>query len=167
MRKTGSPVTGTPHTHAYRVATGIVNPEVAFYCVVFSYVCRNFVPALPPQQPPRREGHSWYSNVLYLCELYIGLWWVLSQWLSHRARAVKAPIRFPPCAWPSCRREEKTSRWPAAVNAPLPRPSRPASRARYRRGRWCVFSFSFWRGAGAYPKKSGEAHLPRPAVPVS
>ena len=44
------------------------------------------------------------------------LWCVLPQQLNHRARAVKAPVRFPLCAWLHCRRED--CRCPAAVNAP-------------------------------------------------
>ena len=31
------------------------------------------------------------------------LWCVLPQRLNHRARAVKAPVRFPLCAWLHCR----------------------------------------------------------------
>ena len=40
-------------------------------------------------------------------------------------------------------------------NAPLPRPSRPASRARCRRGRWCFFSLE--GGRGVVPKKQQGA----------
>ena len=55
----------------------------------------------------------------------------MSQWLNHRARAVKAPVRFLLPAWPRCRREGEEKTKPVAVNAPLPR---PASRARCRSG---------------------------------
>ena len=80
------------------------------------------------------------------------LWCVLPQRLNHRARAVKAPVRFPLCAWLHCRRED--CRCPAAVNAPPSprcRASRPVSRARCRRGRWCVFC-GLCRGLGANEK---------------
>ena len=52
----------------------------------------------------------------YVCTPCMWLWCVLPQRLNHRARAVKAPVRFPLCAWPRCRRED--CRCPAAVNAP-------------------------------------------------
>ena len=80
------------------------------------------------------------------------LWCVLPQQLNHRARAVKAPVRFPLCAWLHCRRED--CRCAAAVNAPPSprcRASRPVSRARCRRGRWCVFC-GLCRGLGANEK---------------
>ena len=130
--KAASLVTGTPHTHAYRVAAGIVRPEVALFCVLFICTCCTLVTVLPRQQPRRPEGHAGYSDVLYVHVPYIVLWWVLSRWLSHQARAVKAPVRFPLPAWPCCRREgEEKKKKPAAVNGPLPR---PASRARCRSG---------------------------------
>ena len=55
------------------------------------------------------------------------LWCVLLQRLNHRARAVKAPVRFPLCAWLHCRR--KDCRCPAAVNAP-PLPTLPGFKTR-------------------------------------
>ena len=36
---------------------------------------------------------------------FLWLWCVLPQRLNRRARAVKAPVRFPLCAWLHCRRE--------------------------------------------------------------
>ena len=95
------------------------------------------------------------------------LWCVLPQRLNHRARAVKAPIRFPLCAWLHCRR--KDCRCPAAVNAPPSprcRASRPVTRARCPRGRWCAFC-GLCRGLGANEKKNSEAHLPLPVDPVA
>ena len=52
---------------------------------------------------------------MWLCPCNV-LWWVLCQWLSHQARAVMAPVRFPLPAWPCCRREGEEK----VVNAPLP-----------------------------------------------
>ena len=39
------------------------------------------------------------GTILCLCACG-AFWWVLCQWLSHRARAVKVPVRFLPPAWP-------------------------------------------------------------------
>ena len=81
----------------------------------------------------KARGTIWVLGRCRLClRAYIVLWWVLCQWLSHRARAVMA---LP--AWPCCRREGKKK----AVNAPLPRDIDGAIRgAPCCRGRWCVFS---------------------------
>ena len=72
---------------------------------------------------------------------FMWLWCVLPQRLNHRARAVKAPVRFPLCAWLHCRREDSLQVSAAANAPPSPRcrASRRASGARCRRGRWCVF----------------------------
>ena len=76
-------------------------------------------------------GVTVWGVVLWLCACD-GLWWVLCQWLSHRAHAVKAPVRFPLPSWPHCRRE-------GARNAQLPRATNGASRgAHCCKGRWCV-----------------------------
>ena len=50
---------------------------------------------------------SWGVAVL-VCVRAVSLWlWcVLPQRLNRRARAVKAPVRFPLCAWLHCRRED-------------------------------------------------------------
>ena len=75
--------------------------------LLFSWV---LCPWLNPSCPVNsREGQRDDLGTCVGCRLWFCacdvLWWVLCQWLSHRARAVKVPVRFPLPAWPRCRRE--------------------------------------------------------------
>ena len=129
--KTESPVTGAPHTHAFRVAAGTV-PEVSYIlCCVCMCACS-----------------------------YMWLWWVLPRRLNHRARAVKAPVRFPLRAWPRCRRQD--CRCPAAVNAPPPLPGFKTRKPRALPEGAVVRFFWYVLGAGVArtSSKRSEAHLP-------
>ena len=120
-----SPVSGAPHTHTHTGCSLATVPEVfAFLCCVGVRACS-----------------------------YMWLWWVLPQRLNHRARAVKAPVRFPLRAWPRCRREDLQASGcsqcapPPAAGLQDPQAARAAGG-----GRWCVF---FWTvvGAGGCSKK--------------
>ena len=58
----------------------------------------------------KARGTIWvimWGTELWLCACAV-FWWVLCQWLNHRARAVKAPVQFPLPTWPL--RREKAQR---------------------------------------------------------
>ena len=59
------------------------------------------------------------------------LWCVPTQRLNHRARAVKAPVRFPLCAWLHCRRKDSLQVPGCSECAPLP--TLPGFKTRKRR----------------------------------
>ena len=46
-----------------------------------------------PSTAAKARGVITCGTVLCLCACGV-FWWVLCQWLSHRARAVKVPVRF-------------------------------------------------------------------------
>ena len=57
----------------------------------------------------------------YACMVLFLLWCVLPQRLSRWARAVKAPVRFPLCAWLHCRTEDSLQEPGCSECAPLAR----------------------------------------------
>ena len=91
------------------------------------------------------------------------LWWVLSQWLNPRARAVKAPVRFLLRARPHCRREDLQAPGCSECAPPTAGLQDPQA-ARAAGGGGGVFLL-WWGQGGAL--KSSEAHLPLPVEPVS
>ena len=75
---------------------------------------------------------SWGVAVLVCVHgVFLWLWCVLPQRLNRRARAVKAPVRFPLCAWLHCRREDSLQVPGCSECAPLP--TLPGFKTRKRR----------------------------------